>query len=131
VSEAVLEHRAVLGGEGNGSVIIPEIQAVPDSTAAIGLFMEHMALTGHPLSVLAGQLPEQKAEQKRCCSWDLLICRFFFPSIREVIWNLHGDPVCENILLRGGFAHIDPNIQGVQLPLFALLAYPAEPVISR
>ena len=57
VSEAVLEHRAVLGGEGNGSIILPEIQAVPDSMAAIGLFMEHMALTGRPLSVLAAQLP--------------------------------------------------------------------------
>lgn len=57
VSEAVLEHHAVLGGEGNGSIIIPEIQAVPDSSAAIGLFMEHIAVTGHPLSVLAAQLP--------------------------------------------------------------------------
>jgi phosphomannomutase len=57
VSEAVLEHRAVIGGEGSGSIIIPEIQAVPDSMAAMGLFMEHMALTGHPLSILAGQLP--------------------------------------------------------------------------
>jgi len=57
VSEAVLEHHAVLGGEGNGSIILPEIHAVPDSMAAIGLFMEHMALTGSPLSVLAAQLP--------------------------------------------------------------------------
>jgi phosphomannomutase len=57
VSEAVLEHRAVIGGEGSGSIIIPEIKAVPDSMAAMGLFMEHMALTGHPLSILAGQLP--------------------------------------------------------------------------
>ncbi len=57
VSEAVIEHRAEIGGEGNGSVIIPEIQAVPDSSAAIGLLMEHVAATGLPLSVLADQLP--------------------------------------------------------------------------
>ncbi len=36
VSEAVLEHHAVLGGEGNGSVIAPEIQAVPDSAGDHG-----------------------------------------------------------------------------------------------
>jgi phosphomannomutase len=57
VSEAVLEHRAVLGGEGNGSVIAPEIQAVPDSAAAMGIIMEHLALTGEPLSAPADRLP--------------------------------------------------------------------------
>ncbi len=58
VSEAVLEHHAVLGGEGNGSVIIPEINAVPDSSAAIGLIMEHLAATEMPLSMLVEQLPK-------------------------------------------------------------------------
>jgi phosphomannomutase len=57
VSEGVLEHHASLGGEGNGSVIIPEIQAVPDSAAAIGLILEHLALTGRGLSELVDQLP--------------------------------------------------------------------------
>ncbi len=58
VSEAVLEHHAVLGGEGNGCVIIPEIQAVPDSAAAIGLILEHLAKTAKPLSAIADQLPQ-------------------------------------------------------------------------
>ena len=57
VSEAVLEHQAVLGGEGNGAVILPEIQAVPDSAATIGLIMEFMATSGASLSQLADQLP--------------------------------------------------------------------------
>ena len=57
VSEAVLEHRAVIGGEGNGNVIVPEIQAVPDSAAAIGLILEHVARSGRPLSTLVDQLP--------------------------------------------------------------------------
>jgi phosphomannomutase len=57
VSEAVLERHAVLGGEGNGSVIAPEIQAVPDSAAAMGIILEHLALTGDPLSALADRLP--------------------------------------------------------------------------
>ncbi len=57
VSEAVLEYHAVLGGEGNGSVIVPEVHAVPDSAAAIGLILERLAETCDPLSVLADGLP--------------------------------------------------------------------------
>ncbi len=58
VSEAVQEQRAVLGGEGNGSVIVPEVHAVPDSAAAIGLIMAHLATTGQPLSCLVDRLPQ-------------------------------------------------------------------------
>lgn len=57
VSEAVLERHAVLGGEGNGSVIVPEIKAVPDSAAAIGLVMEYLAMTDDPLSLAVDRLP--------------------------------------------------------------------------
>jgi phosphomannomutase len=57
VSEAVLDRRAVLGGEGNGSVIVPDIQAVADSAAAIGLIMEHLAVMEKPLSALVDPLP--------------------------------------------------------------------------
>jgi phosphomannomutase len=52
VSEAILEHGAVLGGEGNGGVAVPEVQATHDSAAAIGLLLEHLARTGQPLSAL-------------------------------------------------------------------------------
>jgi len=57
VSEAILEHAAVLGGEGNGGVAVPEVQATHDSAAAIGLLLEHLVRTGEPLSALADALP--------------------------------------------------------------------------
>jgi len=57
VSEAILEHNAVIGGEGNGAVAIPEIQAANDSAAAIGLILEQMARTGKPASELIANLP--------------------------------------------------------------------------
>ncbi len=57
VSEAVLEHHAIVGGEGNGCVILPEMHAVPDSAAAIGLILEHVSKTGKPLSSIADRLP--------------------------------------------------------------------------
>ena len=39
ISEAILEHHAVLGGEGNGGVAVPEVQATHDSAAAMGLLV--------------------------------------------------------------------------------------------
>ena len=57
VSEAILEHRAVLGGEGNGGVAVPEVHATHDSAAATGLLLEHLALSGRPLSALVAELP--------------------------------------------------------------------------
>lgn len=57
ISEAILEHNAVIGGEGNGAVAIPEIHATSDSAAAIGLILEEMAKTEKPVSELVDNLP--------------------------------------------------------------------------
>jgi phosphomannomutase len=57
VSEAILEHNAVIGGEGNGAVAIPEIHAAADSAATIGLILEQMARTGKKVSELVANLP--------------------------------------------------------------------------
>jgi phosphomannomutase len=58
ISEAILEHNAVLGGEGNGAVAIPEIHATNDSAAAIVLILEEMARSRRPISEIAGALPQ-------------------------------------------------------------------------
>jgi phosphomannomutase len=58
ISEAIVEHGAVIGGEGNGSVAVPRIQASHDSAATIGLLLSHLAATGARLSELAGSLPQ-------------------------------------------------------------------------
>jgi phosphomannomutase len=58
ISEAILEHGAVIGGEGNGSVAVPRVQASHDSAAATGLLLGHLAETGTPLSVLVASLPQ-------------------------------------------------------------------------
>lgn len=58
ISEAMLEHGAVLGGEGNGAVAVPEVHPTNDSAAAIGLILEHLALSGQPLSALAASVPQ-------------------------------------------------------------------------
>jgi len=57
ISEAILAHGAVLGGEGNGAVAVPEVQPTHDSAAAIGLLLEHLASTGRALAACADELP--------------------------------------------------------------------------
>lgn len=57
ISEAMLEHRAVLGGEGSGGIAVPEVHPTHDSAAAIGLILEHLARTGAQVSEMVAQLP--------------------------------------------------------------------------
>jgi phosphoglucosamine mutase len=57
ISEAILEHEAVLGGEGSGGIAVPEVHPTHDSAAAIGLILERLARDGERVSELAGQLP--------------------------------------------------------------------------
>jgi phosphomannomutase len=57
ISEAMLDHDAVLGGEGSGGIAVPEVHATHDSAAAIGLILERLARDGQLVSTLAGQLP--------------------------------------------------------------------------
>src|SRR6267143_1141113 len=57
ISEAMLEHNAVLGGEGSGGVTVPQVHLTHDSAAAVGLILEGLARSGERVSEIARQLP--------------------------------------------------------------------------
>jgi phosphomannomutase len=57
ISEAILEHQAIIGGEGSGGVALPEVHPTHDSAAAIGLILERMARSGERISETIKQLP--------------------------------------------------------------------------
>jgi len=57
ISEAMLEHEAVLGGEGSGGIAVPEVHPTHDSAAAIGLILERLARDGDRVSELVHLLP--------------------------------------------------------------------------
>ena len=57
ISEGLIEHNGVLGGEGSGGITVPEVHLTHDSAAAIGLILEYMAQSGERISSLVGQLP--------------------------------------------------------------------------
>lgn len=57
ISEAMIESRACIGGEGSGGVVVPRVQLTHDSAAATGLILEHLARAGGCVSELAAALP--------------------------------------------------------------------------
>jgi len=56
VSEAMVEHQAVLGGEGSGGVTVPEVHLTHDSAAAVGLILEGLVRLGESVSEMVQQL---------------------------------------------------------------------------
>lgn len=48
---------AVIGGEGNGGVIVPELHYGRDALAGIALFLSHLALSGKSASALRTTYP--------------------------------------------------------------------------
>lgn len=49
---------AVIGGEGNGGVILPDVQLTRDAAVAAALVLQLLAVDGRPLSAIVGSLPQ-------------------------------------------------------------------------
>src|SRR6185295_12293808 len=57
VVEMMKEKNAVIGGEGNGGVIYPELHYGRDALVGIALFLSHLAASGKTCSVLRATYP--------------------------------------------------------------------------
>ena len=57
VVEQMKAVNAVIGGEGNGGVIVPELHYGRDALAGIGLFLSHLAESGKSASMLRSTYP--------------------------------------------------------------------------
>ena len=55
----------VLGGEGNGGVILPEVTWVRDSLSAMALVLDLLASRGEPLSAIVDALPRYAIEKTK------------------------------------------------------------------
>ncbi|HKR05139.1 MAG TPA: phosphoglucosamine mutase [Bacteroidia bacterium] len=58
VVEMMKEQNAVIGGEGNGGVIYPELHYGRDALAGIALFLSHLAKFGKSCSMLRAKYPD-------------------------------------------------------------------------
>lgn len=54
---AMIRSRAKIGGEGNGGIIIPELNYARDATAGMALILQMMAEQGEPISRIAARIP--------------------------------------------------------------------------
>ncbi len=63
VVQGILERGAVLGGEGNGGVILPEVNLTRDGLVAAALMVALMKTSGKKLSALRQELPEYHIEK--------------------------------------------------------------------
>lgn len=57
VARAVVTNHCVVGGEGNGGVILPEVVLVRDSFAAMALVLELLAIDAKPLDRIVDTMP--------------------------------------------------------------------------
>ncbi len=65
VVEKMKETHAVIGGEGNGGIIYPELHYGRDSLVGIALFLSHLAEVNLPVSELRKQYPSYYMSKKK------------------------------------------------------------------
>lgn len=65
VVAGILSTKAVIGGEGNGGVIYPEMNLCRDSLSGIAIILESMAKSGRSVSSLSKELPETYMEKRK------------------------------------------------------------------
>ncbi len=65
VVEIMKEKNAVIGGEGNGGVIYPDLHYGRDALVGIALFLTHLAKTGKKCSDIRNQYPEYIIAKKK------------------------------------------------------------------
>jgi phosphomannomutase len=57
VVQAMKEHKAIIGGEGNGGIIYPDLHYGRDALVGIALFLSHLATSGLSTSRLRAKYP--------------------------------------------------------------------------
>ncbi|HRH12363.1 MAG TPA: phosphoglucosamine mutase [Bacteroidia bacterium] len=57
VVKMMKDSKAVIGGEGNGGIILPELHYGRDALVGIAIFLTHLAKFGKPVSVLRSSYP--------------------------------------------------------------------------
>jgi phosphomannomutase len=65
VVAAMKKHKAVIGGEGNGGVIYPELHYGRDALVGIALFLTHLATYAKPVSMLRGTYPNYQISKNK------------------------------------------------------------------
>lgn len=66
----MLEHNAVIGGEGNGGVMLPDIHIGRDAPVAAALILQELSLSNRTMSQLKASLPQWEIVKLKVCDVD-------------------------------------------------------------
>jgi phosphomannomutase len=81
------EKKAVIGGEGNGGVIVPELHYGRDSLIGIALFLTHLAKYGKPVSDLRRTYPNYYMSKNKIELTEGIDIKYIFTGIQEKYKN--------------------------------------------
>ncbi len=82
VAAAMRRHGAIIGGEGNGGVILPPVTFVRDSITGMALVLEMLATRGKALSTIVGEIPRY-AIVKDKVAFDAAVASRLVPALKE------------------------------------------------
>jgi phosphomannomutase len=77
------ESNAVIGGEGNGGVIVPELHYGRDALAGIALFLTHLAKSGKSVKALRSSYPDYYISKNKIELDEGLNVQQIFARIKE------------------------------------------------
>ncbi|MBF0430185.1 MAG: phosphoglucosamine mutase [Fibrobacteria bacterium] len=77
VSEAMMENKSIIGGEGNGGVILPKLHYGRDGILAVAMILQLMAEEDKSLSELVKEIPAYTIEKQKVSIEDKPINKVF------------------------------------------------------
>ena len=83
VVERMKEVNAVIGGEGNGGVILPDLHYGRDALVGIALFLSYLAESGKRISVLRTMLPDYQMSKTKIERDPAIDLEKIFAALRE------------------------------------------------
>ena len=89
VVEAMKQHGAGVGGEGDGGAIVLRVNPCRDSFAALALVLESMAASGRSVAELRGQVPRYAMARERL----FCLARDIVPSLRVIRELFRGEQI--------------------------------------
>ncbi|MGC8771304.1 MAG: phosphoglucosamine mutase [Brevinematia bacterium] len=110
VVEGIKKYNAVIGGEGNGGVIYPEINIARDSLTGIALILEMLALSNRKISEISMEVPVFVMKKETLSkNWELLynkLDNFFTTNFIDInrddgLWGRFEDA--------NGWIHLRPS----------------------
>ncbi|MGC9337528.1 MAG: phosphoglucosamine mutase [Candidatus Cloacimonadia bacterium] len=83
VVEAIKAHNCIIGGEGNGGIILPEVHCTRDAPLGMALILSYMAKTGKPISELAANIPHYFMVKEKLPLHDETNFNFIISELKE------------------------------------------------